>query len=60
MTSTLKTPEPQGRAAEPVQDILEMDRNWAERIERAREAREQGKRLREGKPLVSSFPRTLQ
>lgn len=53
-------PQPRKVVAEPAQEILRSDRDWAERIERAREAREQGKRLRKGKPAVSRFPRIVQ
>lgn len=56
VTSTHDAREPKHGAGQPVRDLLASERDWARRIERAREAREQGKRLREGKPVVSGFP----
>ena len=52
-TPTSRKPDEQARV------LLESDGDWTERIERAREAREMGRRLREGKSPIANSPRNL-
>ncbi len=54
-----ETPESGRRVDAPARDLLQPGDDWAERIKRARDARELGRKLREGKPPIANSPRTV-
>ena len=58
IASADRTPAPEKLSEDSARDLLEREEDFVDKIERARQAREMGKRLRElHPPRIRDFPR---